>query len=127
VHLRDVERWVDRYVVAWTTNDPTDIGALFTADARYFATPSSDPWIGRDEIVARWIEIGDTPGTWTFRHEPLAVAGDLGFARGWTTYRDDPPGGFDNLFILRLSDDARCSEFAEWYQKRDWRSNDAPG
>jgi hypothetical protein len=32
----DVDRWMERYVRAWETNDPGDIGALFTDDARYY-------------------------------------------------------------------------------------------
>jgi hypothetical protein len=35
MNLDDVERWMDGYVHAWTTNDPGDIAALFTDDANY--------------------------------------------------------------------------------------------
>jgi hypothetical protein len=28
-----IERWVEMYVRAWTTNEVSDIGALFTDDA----------------------------------------------------------------------------------------------
>lgn len=114
----DLRRWVDAYVRAWTSNDPEDIGGLFTDDARYFTEPYADPWIGRDSIVAEWLERKDEPGGWTFRHEPFAIAGDLGFVRGWTEYVEDPPKRYDNLWVIRLEPDGRCSEFTEWWMKR---------
>lgn len=45
-----VRAWVEGYVRAWNSNDPTAIGDLFTEDAVYF----TEPWRGRDEIVRRW-------------------------------------------------------------------------
>jgi uncharacterized protein (TIGR02246 family) len=51
----DVARWVDGYIRAWKTNDPADIGRLFTEDARYFTAPYRQPWTGRDAIVAGWL------------------------------------------------------------------------
>ena len=70
-----------------------------------------------DEIVAGWLERHDEPGTWSFRHEVLAVAGDLGFVRGWTRYAQ-PPTAYSNLWIVRLAADGRCSEFTEWWMEK---------
>jgi uncharacterized protein (TIGR02246 family) len=117
VNLDDVEAWVDRYVRAWTSNDPEDIEGLFTDEARYFTEPSAKPWVGRDTIVRSWLERRDEPGQWEFRYEPLALAGDLAFVRGWTRYLDDRPRGYDNLWVIRLAEDGRASEFTEWYIK----------
>lgn len=35
-----VQRWLDRYLIAWQSNDPDDIRALFTEDATYAGGPS---------------------------------------------------------------------------------------
>jgi hypothetical protein len=94
--LTGVARWMDGYVAAWSSNAP-------------------------DEIAARWAEIADEPGTWTFRYEPLALAGDLGFVRARTVYDRDPPGSYENLFVIRFAGDGRCSEFTEWYEKHESR------
>jgi uncharacterized protein (TIGR02246 family) len=110
----DVRRWVEGYIRAWESNDPVDIGSLFTDDARYFPEPYREPWQGREAIVAGWLDIKDEPGTYSFRHEILAVAGDAGFVRGWTNYTD-PPKDYHNLWVIRLTPDGRCTEFTEWW------------
>ena len=117
MNLDDVERWMDGYVHAWTTNDPADIAALFTGDATYHTAPYSEPFAGRDAIVAGWTEIADEPGTWTFRYEPMAIVGGLAFVRGWTDYVDGKPRTYHNLWVIRLKEDGRASEFTEWFMK----------
>jgi ketosteroid isomerase-like protein len=117
VNLDDVERWMDGYVKAWTTNDRADIEALFTPDATYATAPYREPTSGRDAIVAEWLENRDEPDGWQFRYEPLALAGDLAFVRGWTRYTDATPRIYHNLWIFRLAEDGRASEFTEWFMK----------
>jgi hypothetical protein len=113
VEHSEVETWVDRYMWAWSTNDPGDIGDLFTEDARYYTAPHREPWVGRQGIVAGWIGRKDDAGTWKFRYEVLGIDGDTGFVRGWTEYSDDVD--YSNLWVIRLADDGRCSEFTEWW------------
>jgi ketosteroid isomerase-like protein len=112
--VADVERWVEAYVRAWETNDPSAIGELFTEDANYYTAPFRQPWSGRQGIVDRWLERKDEAGTWRFRFEVLVVAGDLGFVRGWTAY---PDVRYSNLWVIRLGSDGRCREFTEWWMK----------
>jgi len=109
----DLAAWMDGYVRAWTSNDPAEIADLFAEGAVYFTAPFREPWRGREEIVSGWLEHRDEPGAWTFRHEILAVANDLGFVRGRTTYAD-PPTTYANLLVVRL-DAGRCVEFTEWW------------
>ena len=113
--MEGLRRWVDGYVRAWNSNDPDEIAALFTEDASYFTEPHATPWVGREEIVREWLGRKDEPSDHTFRYEPLAVDGDLGFVRGWTTYADDPPKEYGNLWVIRLAPDGRASEFTEWW------------
>jgi ketosteroid isomerase-like protein len=108
-----VDRWVERYVHAWASNDAADIEALFTEDARYFTAPYRAPYSGHDEIVRWWLERAQEPGTWTFRHEVLAVQGDLAFVQGWTTEQGDDDAW--NLWIVRFDEEGRASEFVEWW------------
>ena len=106
-------RWVDAYIGAWSSNDRAEIGALFTDDARYRTAPHREPWVGREGIVEGWLARKDEPGGWEFRYEVLAVAGDQAFVRGWTTYADGDRYG--NLWVIRLGEDGRASEFTEWW------------
>jgi ketosteroid isomerase-like protein len=112
--MRDaIATWVLRYVQAWTSNAPSDIGALFSDEAHYFQAPYGTPWEGRDAIVAGWLDIADEPGTWDFRFEVLGVDGNLGFVQGWTRYREGK--NYLNLWVIRLTDAGECTEFTEWF------------
>ena len=113
-----VAGWVERYVRAWESNDPAEIGALFTDDARYFTEPFREPWVGREAIVAGWLGVRDEPGSWTFRWEPPAVAGDTAYVRGWTAYAD-PPREYSNLWVIRLEGDGCAREFTEWWMRHE--------
>jgi ketosteroid isomerase-like protein len=115
VDRSDVEAWVDRYVRAWGSNDPAEIGDLFTEGARYFTAPHRPPWEGRRNIVDGWLKRKDEPGEWGFRYEVLGVDGDLGFVRGWTTSTVE--SDCSNLWVIRLSTDGRSSEFVEWWME----------
>ena len=53
-----------------------------------------------------------------FRYKILAVNDDLGVVRGWTIYKDDPPREYSNIWLIRLDDAGRCTEFTEWWVER---------
>jgi hypothetical protein len=109
-----VRDWVEGYVRAWTSNDPDEIRALFTEDARYYTAPYREPWEGHEGIVGGWLEAGDEPDEWSFGYEVLAVADGLAFVRGRTEYEE---ATYSNLWVIRLEADGRCSEFTEWWVK----------
>jgi uncharacterized protein (TIGR02246 family) len=114
-----VETWMRGYLRAWESNQPEDIGRLFTDDAVYYTAPDRKPWRGRDAIVEGWIDRKDQPGDWAFRYEILAIADDLAFVRGWTDYKTDTD--YSNLWVIRLDDEGRCSEFTEWWMPIEGR------
>lgn len=122
-----LRRWTEGYVGAWASNDPADIRALFTEDARYLTEPHAEPWTGHDEIVREWLDRKDEPGDYTFRFEILAQDGDLGFVRGWTTYPGEDPREYHNLWVIRLEDDGRASEYTEWWVRVRETSPPFPG
>ncbi|WEK12331.1 MAG: nuclear transport factor 2 family protein [Candidatus Microbacterium phytovorans] len=109
--------WMDRYVHAWTTNDPDDVRALFTPDAEYRDGPSTPPWVGQDAILAGWLGQQDEPGTWSFDYELTAVDRDVAVIRGRTTYTGstDKSDLYDNLMVIRLDPDGRARSFTDWW------------
>ena len=116
-----VESWLAAYQRAWGTDDPEDVAALFTEDAIYSPWPFSKPWEGRDAIVAKWIERGDSKNPWTFDGEVLAVDGDTGVIKGLTTYPahdDEAEDAYSNIWVVRLAPDGRARSFAEWWVQR---------
>lgn len=117
----DIERWLAAYRRAWETDDPQDIAALFTEDATYAARPFGKPWEGRDAIVAKWIELGDSKVHWQFESEVVAIDGDTGVVRGLTTYpaHDEAPEEvYSNIWVIKLAPDGRSRWFGEWWVER---------
>jgi ketosteroid isomerase-like protein len=108
-----IERWVEMYVRAWTTNDSSDIGALFSDDAAYFPTPFSKGWHGREAIIAGWLDRKDDPDDWSFEYEILCGSDELGVVRGLARY----PGErreYRTMWLVRFAPGGRCREFTEW-------------
>lgn len=117
----DVQRWLDRYVLAWRANQPEPIIALFTDDAVYRYHPyggDADASRGAAGIADAWLEQPDDPTTWEARYEPYAVDGDRAVATGVSRYfaqGDQPERTYHNVFLLRFGADGRCAEFTELY------------
>ncbi len=118
-----LQAWLDRYVAAWRTYDADQIGALFSADARYCYHPfdEQDPVRGRAAIVANWLEDPDVAGSWDAHYVPITVEGDIGVAQGRTRYFR-PDGTLDrefaNLFVVHVDAAGQCTQFTEWYMQR---------
>lgn len=119
-----VANWLDRYVAAWRSYDPEEIGALFADDAVYRFHPwdgDAEAVQGRAAIVADWLETPDEPGSWEASYRPWAVDRDRAVAVGTSRYLatdDAPEAEFHNVFLLRFDDDGRCVEFTDVYMRR---------
>jgi ketosteroid isomerase-like protein len=121
VKRSDVDRWLERYVEAWTTYDRARIAALFAENAEYRYHPYDDPVRGREAIVEAWLEDPDAPGTFEADYATIAVDGDVAVATGTSTYRTEDGSVdrvYDNAFVMRFDGEGRCRAFTEWYMKR---------
>lgn len=107
------QAWLDRYIAAWRSGSPTEIGDLFSPDARYSYGPYQEPVVGREAIVARWTENPDAPGSWEAEYRPLAVRGDVAVATGESRYANGRT--YSNVFACRFDPDGRCADFREWF------------
>lgn len=127
-----VQAWLDRYVEAWKSYDPEQIGSLFAADATYRYHPhdeGNDVVTGREAIVRDWVEPEgnasrrDEPGTYDGRYEAFAVEGDRAVAVGWSRYwtaasRTTVRDVYDNVYLLRFDDAGLCADLTEFFMKR---------
>ena len=124
------QTWLDRYVEAWKSYEPSDIAALFSDDVAYRYHPNDDPVVGRDAVVASWLgdsdsadaSTRDAPGTYEAAYAPVAVDGDTVVSTGSSRYRETADGPFvrtyDNCFVMRFDGQGRCREFTEYYVRR---------
>ena len=111
-----VQNWLDGYHVAWQSNEPDDIRALFTEDATYAGGPfDPEPWIGIEAIVAGWLDHRDESGEWTFEGAPLAYSDGVGLIQGRTEYADG--NVYANLWVIGFAEDGRAHSFVEWYMQ----------
>ena len=115
--LDAVTAWVQKYRRAWESNDPGDIGGLFAEDGAYFTEPWAKPWLGRDRIVAQWLERRDEPGVTTFRWHPLIVTEDLAVIEATTVYSAPESRTFSNMWVLRLDNHGQARQFTEWWME----------
>lgn len=125
MHRSDVEIWLEGYTTAWASDNPADIAALFTGDATYSPFPwprEEGDWQGRDEIVEKWIERGDSKIGWRFEHQVVAVEGPVAVVEGRTEY-DRGEGepwaeAYANIFVIEFAEDGRARSFREWWVER---------
>ena len=113
----DFAAWLERYVTAWRSRDPRDIGDLFSVDARYSFRAGTEVADGREAIVGAW-GAHDSDDPWEAAYGPLAIDGEVRVARGRTRYfrRDGSLGHeYSNIFVCRFDADGRCAEFTEWW------------
>ncbi len=113
----DFVAWVERYLQAWSNNEPNDIGRLFTEGAAYFTSPFDEPWRGCDGIIEGWLGRKDEPGNFKFDYEVLAVDGELGIVRGVTLYLN-PPKEYANIWLIKLNNQGQCTEFIEYCERK---------
>jgi ketosteroid isomerase-like protein len=120
----DLQSWLDRYVLAWRANSAAAIEELFTEDATYRWHPydeGEEMAIGREGIVAAWLEEPDDPDMWEAIYEVWALDGDRGVGVGTTRYlatADEAERTYHNCFLMRFAEDGRCSEFTEYFMSR---------
>ncbi len=124
----ELQGWLDRYVEAWRSYDPEQIGDLFSADVVCRYHPYDEPITGRAAVIASWTGKGegapdrDEPGTWAAEYRPFAIDGNAAVAIGQSSYRHEPGEEiyrtYFNCFVMRFDDQGRCSEFTEYFMFR---------
>ncbi|HEV7949553.1 MAG TPA: SgcJ/EcaC family oxidoreductase [Glaciihabitans sp.] len=113
-----ISGWVERYLLAWRTNNAADIADLFTEDAEYVEAPYTTRWIGRDAIVAGWRSRWDWQrGGWAFEWEIQSATDRTAVITGVGTYTQ--LGVFDNLWTITLDGTGHCTRFHMVNTERD--------
>jgi hypothetical protein len=111
---------MDAYFAAWISNDPGEVGALFTDDAVYQVGPFAEPWVGREEIVRQWVS--GRQEDIVHGHDVLAIEGETAIV-AWNVRATDPGTGarteMDGVLHLTFAADGRCLSHREWFVRRE--------
>ncbi len=117
------EEWLEDYFLAWRSNDPADVEALFADDAIYYRGPFEEPDRGRAAIVEAWVVGGGADIIYAY--DVLGVLNDIGIAHWSVSYtpRDltSEQPDLDGVFVIRFDAEGRCVEHREWFHRRDER------
>lgn len=116
LETKHIQTWMAGYIKAWNSNDPGDIGSIFSEDARYYTAPYREPWSGRQKIIEGWLDRKDEPDEYEFDYEILGLSDNKAFVRGWTHYIKEEKR-YSNLWIVSLNKDGQCTEFIEWWMR----------
>lgn len=108
------DSWIQRYLVAWESNRPDDIGDLFSDNATYYTAPYRAGWQGRQAIIDGWLGRKDDSGTWHFEYEVLAEQHGLGVVQAITTYAS-LGRRYSNLWLIWPNPESRCYKFVEYF------------
>ena len=114
--------WLEAYRKAWETRDPRAVRELFSEQAVYVERPYREPLRGADAIAEYWSGIAETQDDVHVQVEPLAVAGDVGIAHWWASFRRMPSGKrvhLDGVLAATFAADGTCRLFREWWHKRE--------
>ena len=114
------QRWLERYVEAWRSNDRDLIADLFSEDVAYHYHPYDDPVVGREKLVDSWLENPDEPDSWEAEYMPYALEGDRLVAVGKSRYHateENAGRTYHNAFLIEFDDEGRCRSFTEYYVK----------
>ena len=118
-----VDDWLEDYIRAWRSYDRGEIGRLFSVDIEYRYHPWDEPLVGRDAVVAGWMENRDIPDTYDASYRTIAVDGSVAVATGASIYRVSPTDTtvdriYDNCFVMEFDDEGLCRRFTEWFMQR---------
>jgi ketosteroid isomerase-like protein len=111
------------YGSAWERGDPDAVVQIFAPAAAYVETPFSEPMRGHAAIRDYWIEgARDGQRDVKFHAQPAALIDGVGYAHWHATFIRIKTGGaveLDGMLAARFAADGRCSEFREWWHRRE--------
>lgn len=117
----ELDSWLDAYEEAWENKDADAAANLFSADARYFETPYSDPFEGPDGVRDYWSGVTADQRDIDFRYSSIAVGGNTGIA-SWSATFTTISGGvnveLNGVFVLEFDENKRCTLLREWWHAR---------
>lgn len=109
----DVRGWVEGYERLWRTPGTDRLGALFTEDVTYRASPWAEPIVGLAALRVFWeVERDGADEPFAAGTEVVAVDGDRAVVRVAVVYERGER--WRDLWVVTFDADGRCRAFEEW-------------
>jgi ketosteroid isomerase-like protein len=122
-----LQAWLDAYGRAWETRDSRAVGELFSEDATYQETPFVEPMSGRAAIRQYWEDnVEKSQEQVQFESEILAIVGNLGIARWWTSFvrvASRKRVRLDGIFLLTFDAEGGCRKLQEWWMRQEAKAD----
>jgi uncharacterized protein (TIGR02246 family) len=110
-----VQKWVADYERAWRTAGTELLAELFTPQASYLPSPWAHPIQGLEAIAAFWEKERRGPDEkFAMSSEVVAAQSGTAVVRVMVVYGEDGQRPWRDLWVLRFTQDGRCSWFEEW-------------
>jgi uncharacterized protein (TIGR02246 family) len=122
MNIEAFKSWLEAYRRAWEEGDPQAAASIFSADAVYCETPFDEPMRGRDAILRYWSDALGSQDQVKFSYEVLAVSEGNGIARWRASFVRVPSSAqveLDGIFLVRMNSEGQCTQFQEWWHKRE--------
>jgi hypothetical protein len=121
-------KWLATYGLAWEDGDPQGAADLFAEEASYRVTPFDEPMVGQEAILEYW-QAGPASNhkEVSFTYRIISVRGNEGIARWQANFRRADSNNFvelDGILIAEFDDSGTCTDFKEWWHRRETRPDD---
>lgn len=116
--------WLRAYGAAWEQRDASAAVDLFAEDALYSVLPFTPLLRCRQELLKYWQHVTSTQEEVHFGFEILAASPAEGIAHWWASFlrsREQKRLELDGICVLSLNAQGRCTQFREWWHKRESR------
>lgn len=117
-----LQSWLHAYGAAWKHRNAEAAVNLFEEDAVYSVLPFTAPLRGRRELLKYWRHVTSSQEQIRFDFEILAAGPAEGIAHWWASFvrpSERKRLELDGVCVLRLNAEGRCTQFREWWHKRE--------
>src|SRR6476469_4453460 len=115
MNREQVTAWLAGYEQAWRTAGGDPLRKLFSEDATYLQEPYEAPVVGLPAITRMWDDTRDgNDEIFAMTSDIVAIDGDTAVVRVQVRYGDPVSQEYRDLWIMKFSDDGRCTAYEEW-------------
>jgi hypothetical protein len=115
VDRKAVANWVEAYERAWRMPGTGRLGDLFSPEVSYLPSPWAPSVSGLEQLTRFWEDERNGPDeSFVLSYEVVAVERFTAVVRVSVDYLGPDLSHWRDLWVLRFTEDGRCTVFEEW-------------